>query len=100
MVTAEVNIAGIGRATRRLDAIRSDSQVHSSNALAPDLTVVRFYRGGVSYIIRPSTRSAVLDMARDFCRMAQNDPSVISVRAAKGALMPDELPPVTDCKTL
>lgn len=100
MIVAEAEIPTEGRPIRRRDAVGMGMQLYSSNAVSRNITIVRFYRGGVTFKIAPAPRSEVMSFAREYCRTATNDPSTITIRAAKGALMLDELPAETGCSFL
>jgi len=100
MTVAEVEIPGVPGEVppvRRRDAMGRDMQVHSANASSPHITVVHFYRGGLTFRIAPARESKILEVARDFCISISDDPSVISVRSAKGSRMLGEMPAETGC---
>lgn len=100
LIVAEADIGGDQdkvRSVRRRDAISGDIQIHSGNASSPHITDVTFYRGGLTYKIAPATEDDVLALAREFCQTISKDPSVVSVRAARGSLMVDQIPPDADC---
>lgn len=100
LMVAEADIGGDQdkvRSIRRRDAISGDMQIHSGNASSPHITVVTFYRGGLTYKIAPATEDDILTLARAFCQTISKDPSVVSVRAARGSLMLDQIPPDADC---
>ena len=98
MVVAEADIGGGPlRPVRRRDALGLRAQIYSSNPISPDETIVHFYRGGATYRIAPAREGEVLKLAQEFCRTISDEPSVIWVRAARGALMADEVPPEAGC---